>query len=168
MQIKIVQAIVKVYFVAAIAASFVHIIEAAHKIGLGGWEAWSTPFMIDGLAIVGMIMRGASYSKATRKIGFRVQIAAGSISLIANVYAADNLGGRIYGVAIIVLFLTAEWLADKIESAEAEQARQASKDAAAKRSAAATKAAQTRKRNATAKSRKRKAQTKILEEMIAA
>lgn len=161
-QIAIVSAIVKLYFLAALAGSFTHIIEAAFKTGLTGWEAWSTPFMIDGIAIIGMVMRGKRFSKATRAIGTRVQLVAGLLSLTANVYAAENFGGRIYGVAIVALFLTAEWLSERMEGVEVDMER----DAREKRSAAATKAAATRKRNATAKTRKRNAQTKILEEMV--
>jgi hypothetical protein len=155
---KIVQMIVKLYFVGAVAGSFAHIITAASKIGLTGWEMWSTPFMIDGLAVIGLVMRGTQFSQATNKIGFRVQVTAGMLSLAANVFAAHNLGGRIYGVAIVVLFLAAEWLSDKIESAEVDRQR----ETAAKRQAAARKAAATRKRKAT----QRKREAKVLEEML--
>lgn len=143
-KVQVVKAIVKLYFIAALAGSFTHIITAAHKAGLGGWEAWSTPFMIDGLAIIGMIMRTEQFSKATQKLGLRVQLVMGAFSVVANVYAAHNLGGVIYGVAIVVLFLTAEWLAGNMESATADQvaARKAKRQAAAKKGAA------TRKRNA--------------------
>lgn len=156
--VKIVRAIVKIYFLAALAGSFSHIIEAAFKIGLTGWEAWSTPFMIDGIAIIGMIMRTDAFSIATRKTGFRVQCVMGIVSLVANVYAAANLGGVIYGIAIVTLFLAAEWLAERLESAEADKVRAAQE----KRSQAAQKAAATRKRNAT----KRKREVKVLEKMI--
>lgn len=158
-RVKVIRAIVKLYFVAAIAGSFTHIIEAAFKIGLTGWEAWSTPFMIDGLAVVGMTMRSGDFSKATRKLGLRVQATMGAFSLIANVYAAHNVGGVIYGVAVVALFLAAEWLAERLESADADRAR----ELAERRSAASTKAAATRKRNAT----KRKRETRVLEGMLA-
>ena len=55
-KVKIVQAIVKLYFIGALAGSFVHIISAAEKLGLSGWESWSMPFMIDGLALIGMVL----------------------------------------------------------------------------------------------------------------
>lgn len=158
-RVKVIRGIVKMYFVAAIAGSFTHIIEAAFKIGLTGWEAWSTPFMIDGLAIVGMTMRSNTFSRVTRKLGLRVQGTMGVLSLTANVYAARNIGGVIYGVAIVTLFLAAEWLAGHLEGAEVDQARELQE----KRSQAAQKAAATRKRNAT----KRKRETKVLEDMLA-
>lgn len=152
-KVELIRTIVKLYFVAALAGSFSHIIEAAFKIGLTGWEAWSTPFMIDGLAIIGMVMRTESFSSATRKLGFRVQVVMGSISLVANVYAAKNIGGIIYGVAIVALFLAAEWLAERLESAQDAEARAKAEATAEKRSEAAKKAAATRKRNAQKKTR---------------
>jgi hypothetical protein len=142
-KVQVIKAIVKVYFVAALAGSFTHIITAAHKTGLVGWEAWSTPFMIDGLAIIGMVMRTAQFSQATRKLGLRVQAVMGGLSLVANVYAAHNAGGVLYGVALVALFLAAEWLSTQLEPASADQAR----DQAAKRKAAAAKGAATRKAN---------------------
>lgn len=161
---KIVRNIAKLYFVAALAASFSHIIVASSKIGLSGWEMWSTPFMIDGLAAIGLVMRGAAFSKATRKIGFRVQCVAGGVSLLANVYAASNLGGVIYGVAVVALFVGSEWLADKIESADVDTAAAET----AKRKASAQKAAQTRKANKAKATRKRNEETRALENLLTA
>lgn len=160
---KIVRTIAKLYFLAALAASFSHIITASSKIGLSGWEMWSTPFMIDGLAVIGLVMRGEAFSRSTRKIGFRVQLTAGAVSLIANVYAASNLGGMIYGVAVVALFVGAEWLSDKIESVEVDRAA----ELAAKRSAASSKAAATRKANKAKATRARNAETRKLEALLA-
>lgn len=130
-KVKSVKGIAKVYFFGAIAISFIHLVAAAHKGGLNGYEAYTVPVMIDGIAIIGLVMRGTEFSIATRKIGFRVQIAAGALSLLGNVFAAHNLGGAVYGVAIVALFLLAEWLSDKIESAEVDQeAQEAEKRAA--------------------------------------
>jgi uncharacterized membrane protein len=142
---RIVKWIVKAYFFAAIAASFHHLITAAGKAGLTGWEMWSVPFLIDGIAIIGLIMRGPEFSAATRQIGFRVQIVAGVLSLIGNVFAANNIGQAVYGVAIVALFIFSEWLSDRIESVEVDHAAAAQ----TKRQEAAAKAAATRKRNAT-------------------
>jgi len=165
-KVKIVSLVTRIYFLAAMTASFTHIITAAHKIGLTGWEAWSTPFMIDGLAVIGLVMRSEGFSKATRRTGFRTQITAGMISLVANVYAAHNLGGIVYGVGVVALFLAAEWLSGRIEGAEVDEA--AAQEAAAlaakeKRSAAAQKAAATRKRKTT----QRKREAKVLDDMLA-
>lgn len=157
---RIVKGIVKAYFLAALAGSFTHIIEAAGKAGLTGWEQWSTPFMIDGLAIIGMVMRSEAFSQHTRKIGFRVQCLMGLFSLIANVYAAHNVGGVIYGVLIVALFIFAEWLSENMQSAQVDKDREAK----AKRAAAAQKAAATRQRNARRKNR----EIKTLEAMVQA
>lgn len=118
--------------------------------------------MIDGLAVIGLAMRGEAFSRATRKIGFRVQCIAGGVSLLANVYAASNLGGVIYGVAVVALFVGSEWLADKIESADVDAAAAL----AAKRTASAQKAAQTRKANRAKATRKRNAETRALESLL--
>lgn len=134
---SITKAIVKGYFFAALAASFTHLITAAHKGGLHGWEAWSVPFMIDGIAILGLIMRGAEFDTRTRKIGFKVQCGAGLLSLLGNVFAAQNIGGAVYGVGIVALFILAEWLSDNMGSAKDETKR-----------ASIAKGIATRKRNA--------------------
>ena len=151
-KVQIIKWIVKAYFLFAIVASFTHLITAAHKGGLQGWEAYSVPFLIDGIAIIGLIMRGTEFSKATRKTGFKVQLVAGLLSLAGNVFAAENMGGAVFGVAVVVLFVTAEWLSDNIESADADKAA----EVASKRQAAAQKAAATRKANAAKKAPVRK------------
>jgi hypothetical protein len=138
---SLVKVIVKLYFIGALAVSFTHIIEASHKLDLHGWQSWTTPFAIDGIAVIGMVMRSEAFSSATRRLGFRVQITAGILSLACNVFAGDTLGERIYGVLIVALFVFSEWLSDRIESREVEDAR----EQAAKRSAAAAKASATRK-----------------------
>lgn len=161
-KVKIVQTIVKLYFVGALAGSFVHIISAAEKLGLSGWESWSTPFMIDGLALIGMVMRSDDFSEATRKLGFRVQLVMGAFSLIANVYAAKNIGGVIYGVMIVALYIAAEWVSERLESSQVDRDR----EAAIKRSEAALKAAETRKRNARTAKAKNTREIKKLERMV--
>lgn len=161
-KVKIVQAIVKLYFVGALAGSFVHIISAAEKLGLSGWEAWSTPFMIDGLALIGMVLRSEDFSAATRKLGFRVQMVMGAFSLIANVYAAKSIGGVIYGVMIVALYIAAEWITDRVESSQVDRDR----EQAIKRSEAALKAAETRKRNARTAKAKRTREVKKLEQQF--
>lgn len=140
-KVSVIKAIVKAYFVAAVAGSFTHIVHAAEKIGLSGWEMWSTPFMIDGIAIIGLIMRSEQFSKDTRKWGLITQYGAGLLSLVGNVYAAENAGGMIYGVGIVALFLFSEFLSGKIQGADVDKAA----ELADKRSAAARKAAATRK-----------------------
>lgn len=183
-KISVVKNIVKLYFAGALTGSFIHIVAAAEKLGGHGVEAYATPFMIDGLAVIGMIMRGEEFSTRTNKIGFRVQCIMGMLSLGMNVYAAHSLFGVLFGIAIVGLFIFAEWLKDQIESREAEITAEAEaivRDASAwltncthpttcttadrcetKRNAAA-KRAKTQRRNA----RKAAAEKRMLESMIA-
>lgn len=148
-KVQIVKLIVRLYFIGALIASATHIIGSAGKLGLHGVEAWTTPALIDGIAIIGLVMRSEQFSARTRKIGFRVQMIAGLLSLAANIYAGDTLGERIYGVMIVALFIFSEWLSDQIESAEIDRAR----EAAAKKATAQAKAKATREANKAAEQR---------------
>lgn len=188
-EVKLVKGITKVYFAGALAGSFAHIVTAAYKLGADNpIEAIATPFMIDGIAIIGMVMRGEKFSARTNKIGFRVQAGAGALSLAMNVIAAHSLFGVLFGVAIVALFVFAEWLKDQIQGREvdsreeeeraAEAARQAAQaivDAEAARvqaeadALAAKKAATVAKRNATRKKnlRIKRQQEAALESLMA-
>lgn len=134
-KVKTVKLITKGYFAGALTGSFIHIVTAAEKLGGHGVEAYATPFMIDGLAVIGMIMRSDDFSKRTNKIGFRLQCVMGSLSLAMNVYAAHSLFGVLFGIAIVGLFILAEWLSDQIEGRWVDE--QAEKDRKAKEQAAA-------------------------------
>lgn len=181
MQTFLVKAIVKLYFIGALAASFTHIMHAWSKIGLHGWQDVTTPFAIDGIAVIGMVMRSERWSDSTNKIGFRVQIGAGSLSLACNVFAGSNIGERVYGALIVALFLFSEWLSDHLVTrAQAEAEAQTAELeaiaalpspeelAAQARRERALRAAATRKRNNARKERERKAQAKALESLVAA
>ena len=146
-KVAIVKHISRGYFLLALVVSFLHLIHAAHKGGLT-WEAWLVPFMVDGIAVMGVALRGEEFAKRTRKIGFRTQVVAGALSLAGNVYAAHNMGGMLLGVAVVLLFVFAEWLTDQIESAEVEAAREAAELAAQAKAAAIAKGQATRKRKA--------------------
>lgn len=150
MKVKIARVIVRGYFTFAIVASFTHLITAATKGGLVGWEAWSVPFLVDGVAILGLIMRGREFDRATRKIGFRTQCGAGLLSLLGNVFAARNLGGALFGVAVVGLFVFTEWLSDRMGSASVEAERDAAQAKADAKAAAVKKGQATRRRNARA------------------
>lgn len=157
-----VTAIVRLYMLGALAISFSHIIEAAHSTGLQGWQAFTTPFAIDGFAILGMIGRSHRFAASTQRIGFRLQMGAGALSLICNIYAGHNLGERIYGALIVAGFVTAEWYAAKLAPAAVITAPTAAEQLAAKRSAAAVQAAATRKANKVAAERTAKREAREL------
>jgi hypothetical protein len=146
-KVTVIKVIAKLYFAGALIGSFLHLIHAAQKGGLTGAEAYSVPFMIDGLALTALVMRGSEFSTRTRRIGFRVFLFTGSMSLAGNVFAAHNIGGAVYGVAIVALFLGMEWLSDHIESAQAEADKLAATEAEAKKAASIAKAQATRQAN---------------------
>jgi len=152
----IVKLIVRAYFLYALYASAGHIIHTANKLGLYGRDAYAWPALIDGIAVIGMVMRSERWSTRTRRIGLRVQCCAGLLSLAANVYAGNTIGQRINGVMIVALFVVSEWLVDNMETRAAELARiQAAEDAAEARAAEAAAAelaaAEAAKRSAAAK-----------------
>lgn len=168
-KIRVVRAIVALYFVGALAGSLTHTITAVHKLGLHGWEAVAMPFMIDGLAILGLIMRSAQFASHTRRTGARVQFGAGVVQLAANVYAASNLGGVVFGAGLVATYALAEWLSGQLDTSEDELATRVATEIAVRRSEAARKAAATRKANANKKAkatRKRKVQADALEELL--
>lgn len=145
-KVAITKHIATAYFLLAIVVSFLHLVHAGIKGGLT-WEAYLIPFMVDGIAIMGKVMRGAEFSKHARRIGFRTQIIAGLLSLAGNVYAAYNVAGMVMGAAVVALFVFAEWLTDQIDSAEAEAAREAEAAIAAAKAAAVAKGQATRAAN---------------------
>lgn len=124
--------ITKAYFIGALSISFTHIITSAHKMGGEGYEPYVAPFMVDGIALLGMHMRNEKYDDRTNKIGLWAQSLAGLVSLAMNVHAAHSLFGMLLGIGVVVLFLATEWMAGNIrlrKDSEAEQA--AARDAAA-------------------------------------
>lgn len=173
-KVSAIKAITRLYFAAAIVLSFLHLVHAARKGGLT-WESWTVPFMVDGIAIMGLTMRSEDFAGRTRRIGFRVQIVAGLLSLAGNVYAAHNAGTAVFGVAVVALFVFSEWLSDQIESAVVEAARLATEEAAAAKAASIAKGNATRAANRNAKlarttaaKRRARAETRVLEGMLKA
>lgn len=141
---KIVKAIVRFFMVGAAAISFTHIVSFSQDLGLG-WEAWTVPFFVDGLAILGKIGMGKRFAEKTRAAGFKLLLGAGIISLFCNVMAGENTGQKAFGVLVVAGFMTAEWYAEKLEAAPAPAPK-----VNPIRSEAAKKAAATRKKNAAA------------------
>lgn len=141
--------VVRMFMLGAAGVSFSHIIATSQALGLG-WEAWTVPFLVDGLAVLGMIGRSAKFAAGTQRAGLRLMIGAGVLSLACNVYAGHNLGQRLYGVLIVAGFVVSEWYAAKLRPAPVGPSAEdlAAAELAAKRSASAVKAAATRKRNA--------------------
>jgi hypothetical protein len=125
--------IVKAYFIAALAASFTHIIVAAEFLGLQNWEAGIVPFLIDGMFVIAMVLRSETYSARTRRIGLRVQVAMGSLSLAANITATRSFGGTLLAVLLVGGMIFSEWLGDPKQLKTAAQERAETAQAEAER-----------------------------------
>lgn len=116
----LVAVIVRAFMVGAAAISFMHIVATSRALGLG-WEAWTVPGFIDGLAVLGLIGRSDRFAPATQRAGLRLMSGAGLLSLACNVYAGHNLGQRLYGVLVVAGFIAAEWYAMKLRPAPAPE-----------------------------------------------
>lgn len=114
----VVKSLVLIQAIGAAVISFMHIVEVGQRYGLG-WQSWIAPFLIDGFAILGTIGRSAGFAEATRRVGFRLMLGAGAVSLACNVLAGTNAGQRVFGVLVVAGFVTAEWYATKLEKAPA-------------------------------------------------
>lgn len=143
-----VKTIVTLFMAGAAYVSFMHIVHTAAALGLGA-ERWTVPFIIDGLAVLGLIGRSPRFAAKTQTAGLKLTIGAGLLSLAANIAAGENLGQRIYGALIVAAFVVAEWYGAKLSPAPAaapvEQVTDEAK--AARRSEGAKKAAATRAAN---------------------
>jgi hypothetical protein len=142
----------------AAAVSATHIVETARKLGLHDWQAYTTPALIDLVAIVGKLSMSAAFAKAFRRSGFRLLMVGATLSLSCNVYAGSNIGERAFGVLVVGAFMLLEHHATKAGRASVVQVTDEVDEALkAKRSEAARKAAETRKRNAAVRTRKPRA-----------
>jgi len=130
-KVTAVKAIVKLYFVTALSFSFTHFIHAAEKVGLHGLGAWSMPFAVDGLAVVGMVMRSKDFDDNTNKIGLWLQMVCGSLSLAVNIFAGNTVGESIQGATWVALYVLMESVAGKIKSRKSTEDAQAIADAEA-------------------------------------
>lgn len=130
------------FLIGALAASYTHIVHLFEMLGLHGWQAFTAPAFVDGFAMLGRLARSRQFDGKTRIMGLRVQVTATAVSFIANVIAGDSIGARIFGALVVIGYVVAELLTERMSPA-ATQAEQTK----ATRSAAATKAAATRAAN---------------------
>lgn len=150
-----VKTVVLMFMIGAATISFGHIVETSHRLGLT-WEAYTVPFFIDGLAILGLIGRTSAFDRSTNRAGWVLILTAGSASLAANIFAGHNLGQQLYGALVVVGFGLAEWYSVRLKPA-AVPAPEVDEETRAKRSEAARKAAATRKANKAKRVRRPKA-----------
>lgn len=115
--VKFANLLVRLYMIYALFVSFLHIVHTANMLGLYGWQAYSVPVAIDGLALFGMFIRSEKFAAETRRMGKIVALGAGSVSLVANVYAGDTTGEKAFGILAVTLFLVMELLAAKVKPA---------------------------------------------------
>lgn len=107
--------IVRLYFAAALAFSFDEIHHGFLRLGTQPAKAWFAPICIDLFAVLGAIARSNAFNDRTRRIGFRVQVVASSISLVTNVAFGQSAGDRIFGAMIVIGYVFSEWFADNME-----------------------------------------------------
>jgi hypothetical protein len=137
------------FLAAAAVGSYSNIVGLAHDLGVSSGHAWTTPFLVDGIALMGKLLRSRDLAPTAHRAGLRLMIFGGVLSLAANVLHGHTWGDRIYGALLVVGFIVVERASDHLAPAPAVKV--ASPELKAKRSAAAVKAAATRKRNAAAK-----------------
>jgi len=110
--------VVYLFIVGTAAVSFSHIVDVSRTLGLG-WEAWTVPFLVDGIAVLGKVGRSDKFAASTQRAGLALMAGAGVLSLTCNVMAGDNLGQQLYGVLVVAGFVTTEWYAGKLKPAPA-------------------------------------------------
>lgn len=112
--------VVNMFLVGAGSISFTHIVDVSADLGLG-WERWTVPFFVDGLALLGKMGRSLAYKESTRKAGLQLMAGAGTVSLVCNVAAGDNPGRKLYGVLVVGGFIAAEWYSAKLAETSAKK-----------------------------------------------
>jgi hypothetical protein len=151
--------VVSLIMVLALYVSRDHITDVAHRIGLVGYQAETLFLLVDVVALIGKVLQLKYFAASTRKVGRRLMIAAGIISLTCNVasgWLSGGYGPAGYGVFVVILFLVLENVLTKIKPAAAvTRAKNASNaetlDAPlTARQISARKGAETRRRNAAA------------------
>lgn len=116
--------VVHMFLIGAAAISFSHIVDVSTTMGLT-WEAWTVPFFIDGIAVLGKVGRSRKFAATTQRAGLWLMAIGGALSLAANVAAGDNPGQQAYGVLVVCGFVLTEWYAGKLEKAPAPVAEPA-------------------------------------------
>lgn len=162
----IVRTVCSVFILATAGFSFIHIVHTSQMLGLT-WEAWSVPFLIDGLAVLGMLGRSHRFAAETRRAGLKLMVGAGLVSLAANIAAGHNAGQRAFGLLVVVGFVVSEWYGSKLTPATVTApTAQLDEAAAVRRSAAAVKAAATRKANKATADKAAKAETRRIAKQV--
>lgn len=143
--LTVIRIVVWFFLIGAALISFSHIVHVSQMLGLG-WESWTVPAFVDGIAIVGKVSMLPRFSDTFRRSGFRLLMFGGVLSLAANVAAGSNWGERAFGVLVVAGFMILESHATKATRTAVAQptGRKLDPQVAAQRAA---KARVTRERN---------------------
>lgn len=112
--------VVSAIMVYALYVSRDHITHVAHLIGLSGYQAETLFVLVDIPAIVGKALQTKYFAASTRKVGKRLMIASGLVSLGCNVasgWFSGGYGPAGYGVFVVAMFLIMENVVTKIKPA---------------------------------------------------
>lgn len=137
-QLVISKLITRLFMIGTAAVSFTHIVTVGERMGLG-WEAWTVPFLVDGIAVLGLVGRSRRFAPATRTAGLVLVTTGGALSLTCNVMAGHNLGTKLYGVLIVGGFMLTEWYSAKLALTPTRAAQDAARRSESARQGAATK-----------------------------
>lgn len=102
------------FLAAAAVGSFNNIVGLAHDLGVSPGHAWTTPFLVDGIALMGKLLRSRHLAKTAHRAGLRLMIFGGVLSLTANVLHGHTLGDQIWGALLVVGFIVVERASDHL------------------------------------------------------
>lgn len=117
--VTIVAGLVMLY---ALFVSADHEIHVAHLINLSGYQAATLWVLIDLPALIGKILRLPAFLASTRRMGLKLMIGSGSLSLVCNVcsgWFGGGFGPAAYGAFVVGMFLALENVVTKIKPAAA-------------------------------------------------
>jgi hypothetical protein len=99
-----------------------HITYVAHLMNLHGYQARTLFVFIDLPALIGKLLRLRYFSASTRRMGLKLMIFSGTLSLVCNVgsgWFEGGTGPASYGVFIVTMFLVLENVVTRIKPAAA-------------------------------------------------
>lgn len=113
---RLVNTIALVVMIYSIAVSTTHIVETSLMIGLVGWQAFTSPLLVDAVFLLGKLGRSKRYEDrpGVRKGALALMVFGGGLSLTCNLAAGANWGQRIHGVVVVVVMVWVESFAAKL------------------------------------------------------
>lgn len=109
----------------ALAVSATHIVHVAQTIGVPGWQAQTAWVLVDLPALIGKVLglklprHGYVFVASTRRVGMRLTIFSGSLSLACNVASGllhNSWGAAGWGAFVVTMFLVLETVLTKIKA----------------------------------------------------